>query len=163
MRPGAGAAASPWANLRGTGCNAGPPVLTSGPTMNLPTELMPPPLLVRSAIAAVWLYEGLWCKVLGRRPSQERIVEAVPFLGPGIGPVFLKALGVVEVLLGLWVLSGWEPVWAAMVQTVLLVGMNANGLLFARKLIHDPAEMVVKNAALIVLMWVAAAQGRAAP
>lgn len=132
-------------------------------TMTFPTELMPPPLLVRSALAAVWLYEGLWCKVLGRKPSQERIVEAVPFLGPGIGPAFLKVLGVVETLLGLWVLSGWEPVWAAAVQTALLVGMNANGLLFARKLIHDPAEMVVKNAALVVLMWVAAAQGKATP
>ncbi len=126
-------------------------------------DLMPPPLLVRSAVAAVWLYEGLWCKVLGRRPSQQRIVEAVPFLGPGAGPLFLRALGVVEVLLALWVLSGWEAVWAAVVQTTLLVGMNANGLLFARKLIHDPAEMVVKNAALIVLMWVAAAQGRVSP
>ncbi len=131
--------------------------------MNLPMDLMPPPVLVRSAIAAVWLYEGLWCKVLGRLPSQERIVEAVPFLGPGAGRLFLKALGVVEALLGLWVLSGWEPVWAAIVQTVLLVGMNANGILFARKLIHDPAGMVVKNAALVVLMWVAAAQGRASP
>lgn len=138
-------------------------MLTSGPTMNLPMELMPPPVLVRSAIAAVWLYEGLWCKVLGRLPSQERIVEAVPFLGPAAGPAFLKALGIVESLLGLWVLSGWEPVWAAIVQTVLLVGMNANGILFARKLIHDPAGMLVKNAALVVLMWVAAAQGRASP
>lgn len=138
-------------------------MLTSGPTMNLPMELMPPPVLVRSAIAAVWLYEGLWCKVLGRLPSQERIVEAVPFLGPSAGPAFLKALGIVESLLGLWVLSGWEPVWAAIVQTVLLVGMNANGILFARKLIHDPAGMLVKNAALVVLMWVAAAQGRASP
>jgi uncharacterized membrane protein YphA (DoxX/SURF4 family) len=129
--------------------------------MTLSMELMPPPLLIRSAIAAVWLYEGLWCKVLGRDPSQERIVEAVPFLGPGVGPVFLRALGVLESLLGVWVLSGWQPVWAAAVQTALLVGMNVNGLLFARRLIHDPAGMVVKNAALIVLMWVAAAQGSA--
>jgi len=129
--------------------------------MMLSMELMPPPLLIRSAIAAVWLYEGLWCKVLGRDPSQERIVEAVPFLGPSVGPVFLRALGVLESLLGVWVLSGWEPVWAAAVQTALLVGMNVNGLLFARRLIHDPVGMVVKNAALIVLMWVAAAQGSA--
>lgn len=130
-------------------------------TMNLPTEWMPPPMLVRSAIAAVWLYEGLWSKVLGRQPSQGRITEAVPFLGPGAGPAFLKALGVVETLLGLWVLSGWEPVWAAIVQTALLVSMNSVGLLFARELIHDPPGMVLKNAALVVLMWVAAAQGRA--
>jgi DoxX-like family len=122
-------------------------------------SLMPPPWLVRSAIALVWLYEGLWCKLLGRRPSQQRIVEAVPFLGPAWAPGFLKALGLVECGLGLWVLSGWEPVWAAATQTVLLLAMNANGLIFARRFIHDPAEMVVKNAALIVLMWVAAAQG----
>ena len=119
---------------------------------------MPPPLLVRCAIAAVWLYEGLWCKVLGRRANQKAIVEAVPFLGPGRGPAFLRMLGVVECGLAAWVLSGWEPVWAAAVQTALLVGMNANGLLFARRLIHDPAEMVVKNFVFVVLIWVAAAQ-----
>lgn len=134
-----------------------------GGTMNLTMELMPPVVLIRSAIAAVWLYEGLWCKVLGRLPEQGRIVEAVPFLGPSAGPAFLKALGVLESLVGVWVLSGWQPVWAAIFQTALLVGLNTNGLIFARKLIHDPGGMVVKNAALIVLMWVAAAQGSAAP
>jgi DoxX-like family len=120
---------------------------------------MPPPWLVRCAIALLWLYEGLWCKVLGRRPNQERIVEAVPFLGPALAPSILRALGLVECALAIWVLSGWEPVWAAAAQTALLVGMNANGLLFARHLIHDPGEMVVKNAVFVVLIWVAAAQG----
>ena len=115
--------------------------------------------LIRGAIALVWLYEGLWCKVLGRMPSQERIVEAVPWLGPAWAPRVLKALGLVECGMAVWVLSGWEPVWAAAAQTALLVAMNGNGLLFARRFIHDPGGMVVKNAALVVLMWVAAAQG----
>ena len=119
---------------------------------------MPPVLLVRCAIAAVWLYEGFWCKVLGRMPNQKGIVEAVPFLGPR-ATVLLPAIGVLECGLAAWVLSGWEPVWAAVVQTSLLVGMNANGLLFARRLIHDPAGMVVKNFVFVVLIWVAAAQG----
>jgi DoxX-like protein len=122
-------------------------------------SVMPPPWLVQSALALVWLYEGLWCKLLGRMPSQQRVAEAVPFLGPQWAPRFLKALGLVECGLALWVLSGWEPVWAAAAQTALLLVMNANGLIFARRLIHDPGGMVVKNAALIVLMWVAAAQG----
>lgn len=120
---------------------------------------MPPPWLIRSAIALVWLYEGLWCKLLGRMPSQQRVVEAVPFLGPLWGLRFLRTLGLVECGLAFWVLSGWEPIWAAAAQTALLVTMNLNGLIFARRLIHDPAGMVVKNAAFIVLMWVAAAQG----
>jgi hypothetical protein len=118
---------------------------------------MPPPLLIRGAIAAVWLYEGLWCKVLRRMPNQGDIVASVPFLGPTRGPALLTALGVVECALAAWVLSGWSPVWAAAIQTALLVGMNANGLIFARRLIHDPAGMVVKNFAFLVLVWVAAA------
>lgn len=70
----------------------------------------------------------------------------------------LKAIGVVEVTLGLWVLSGIAPWFAALAQTLLLVGMNTNGLLFARKIIPDPGGMVVKNFALIVLMWVLAVE-----
>ncbi len=122
-------------------------------------SFMPPLLLVRCAIAAVWLYEGLWCKVLGRMPNQKAIVEAVPYLGPIGAEALLRALGVLETALAVWVVSGWEPVWAAVFQTGLLLGMNANGLLFARKLIHDPAGMVVKNFVFLVLVWVAAAQG----
>jgi DoxX-like family len=120
---------------------------------------MPPLILVRGAIAAVWLYEGLWCKLLGRAPNQRDIVESVPFLGRSHGRLVLSAIGLLECALAVWVLTGWEPVWAAAVQTGLLVGMNLNGLLFARRLIHDPGGMLVKNFALVVLMWEAAAQG----
>jgi uncharacterized membrane protein YphA (DoxX/SURF4 family) len=123
-------------------------------------SLLPPPWLIRCAIALVWLYEGLWCKVLGRMPSQERVVEAVPFLGSTSARQFLRALGLVECGLAIWVLSGWEPVWAAAAQTALLLTMNVNGLIFARQFIHDPGGMIVKNTAFVVLMWVAAAQGR---
>jgi hypothetical protein len=43
-----------------------------------------------------------------------------------------------------------------MVQTVLLLTLNACGLLWARQIIHDPAGMVVKNVAFLVLAWVSA-------
>jgi uncharacterized membrane protein YphA (DoxX/SURF4 family) len=118
---------------------------------------LPPLLLVRSAVAAVWLYEGLWCKVLGREPHQVQVVEAVPRLGPIVGKRFLLALGVVETALGVWVMSGLTPGLCAVVQTALLVGLNANGLLWARHIIHDPAGMVVKNVSFLLLAWVAAA------
>lgn len=122
-------------------------------------HFMPPLVLVRGAIAAVWLYEGLWCKLLRRAPNQRDIVESVPFFGRSHGRLVLSAIGLLECALAVWVLSGWEPVWAAAVQTGLLVGMNLNGLFFARRLIHDPGGMLVKNFALVVLMWEAAAQG----
>jgi hypothetical protein len=65
-------------------------------------------------------------------------------------------LGVVEVTLGLWVLSGAAPLLCVIAQTVLLVSLNVNGLIWARDVIHDPRGMIVKNFAFLVLAWVAA-------
>ena len=83
-----------------------------------------------------------------------RIVEEVPRWGPKYGALFLKGLGAVEVGMGLWALSGLTPVTCAIAQTILLTTLNANGLLWSRHLIHDPAGMVVKNFAFLVLVWV---------
>lgn len=118
---------------------------------------IPPLILVRIAVAAVWLYEGLWCKLLGGEQHQVSVVEAVPKLGPRIGKTFLMALGVVEVAIAAWVLSGWMPGACALVQTALLVGLNTNGILWARHVIHDPAGMVVKNVSFLLLAWLSAA------
>lgn len=120
----------------------------------------PPLFLIRASVAAVWLYEGLWCKILGRVESQLKVVNAVPKLGPLFGAPFLKLLGFVEVGLGVWVLAGVAPGLCAIVETVLLVVLNVNGLLWARRLIHEPAAMVVKNIAFLVLVWVSGAAGR---
>ena len=122
---------------------------------------MPPLALIRIAVASVWLYEGLWRKVLSRSPGQAAIVERVPFLSGARGRLFLSALGWAEAALGVWVLAGVRPWAAALAQTVLLASMNAVGIAFARERIHDPAGMVVKNFALLVLAWVAAAGPRA--
>lgn len=119
-------------------------------------ELLPPAWLLDVAVAAVWLYEGLWCKLLGGDPNQASIVESVPRFGPKIGKLFLLALGVIEVAMAVWALSGWAPVVGAGAQTLLLVTLNTNGLIWSRHLIHDPAGMVVKNAAFLVLVWAAA-------
>jgi hypothetical protein len=124
---------------------------------------LPPLLLVKGAVAAVWLYEGLWCKVLGRERRQVDVVTAVPRLGPLFGKRFLVALGFVEIGLGLWVLSGIAPVLCVIAQAGLLVTLNANGLLWARHIIHDPAGMVVKNFAFLLLAWVGAAMSAGAP
>ncbi len=124
-------------------------------------HLYPPSWLILGAVAAVWLYEGLWCKLLGGEPNQLRVVKQVPVWGPRYGALFLRALGLVECSLAIWVLIGVAPVGAAIAQTALLVCLNGNGLYWSRKVIHDPAGMVVKNAAFLVLVWVAASLGGA--
>ena len=128
-----------------------------------PTLPLPPDWLMRGAVSAVWFYEGVWCKLFGRGPGQLEVVEAVPFLGRRWSAHFLRALGALETVMGLWVLSGWFPALSAIAQTVLLVGLNSAGLLWARRRIHDPAGMVVKNACFLLLAWTSAALQRGAP
>jgi uncharacterized membrane protein YphA (DoxX/SURF4 family) len=117
----------------------------------------PPLVIIRISVAAVWLYEGLWCKLLGRMQSQLQVVEAVPRLGPLFGSPFLKALGAVEVALAVWVMWGIAPGTCAIAETAFLAVLNVNGLLWARRLIHDPAGMVIKNIAFLLLAWVCGA------
>jgi hypothetical protein len=118
--------------------------------------------LIRAAVGAVWLYEGLWCKILGRAPTQLQVVEAVPFLASRVAARFLFLLGFVELAVAVWVLSGFRPGLCAIAQTGLLVGLNSAGVLWARHRIHDPAGMLLKNAALLVLAWVGAAMQQGA-
>ena len=126
---------------------------------SLSASPMPPLLLLRFGVAAVFrLYEGLWCKLLEGAPNQENIVAAHPLFGRRLAKLFLQALAVVGIALAVWVMSGWQAALCALVQTLLLVVMNANGLLFARRFISDPAGMVVKNFGLVLLAWVVAAQ-----
>jgi hypothetical protein len=56
-----------------------------------------------------------------------------------------------------WVMSGVTPGLCAIGQTTLLIALNANGLLWARHIIHDPAGMIVKNVSFLLLAWVSAA------
>jgi hypothetical protein len=116
---------------------------------------MPDHKLIRLSIALVWLYQGLWCKVLGRAPGHVAVISAVPFIGPGGSRVALITLGLVECGIAAWVLSGERMHQAAIVQTVLLVAMNLGGLIWAWRLIPDPPGMILQNFAFLMLIWVA--------
>lgn len=67
---------------------------------------------------------------------------------------FLIALGWFETLLGIAVLSRFHPRLTAITEIGLLVAMNSGGLLWAAKIIPDPAGMIFQNFALAVLIWI---------
>lgn len=112
----------------------------------------------RLAVALVWLYQGLWCKLFGRCPGHRAIVEAVPGLAGPTGTLVLAGLGTIETGLAVWVLSGWRPRWAAAAQTLLLLGMNGGGLLWGREHIADPGALITQNLAFLTLVWLVAAR-----
>lgn len=109
--------------------------------------------LGRMAIAAVWLYQGGWCKLV--RPSERHlaIVAGLPLVGPRRARAVLSVIGASEVGLALWVLSGRAPRLAAAAQTAALGAMNGGGLVFSSKEIPDAGAMLTQNLALITLIW----------
>lgn len=119
--------------------------------------LLPSLMWMRVSIAAVWLYEGLWCKVMGMMPSQLAIVTELPGFSRERATLLWKSVGAVEIFLGLWVLTGVHPGWCALGEVMLLLVMNANALLWARHLVFDPVGMVLKNVSFLMLVWVCGA------
>jgi hypothetical protein len=110
----------------------------------------------RISIALIWLYQGLWCKILRRAASHQHIVSAVPFVGAPHSRTAVTAIGTVECVIAVWVLSGQSLHSAAVVQTALLGVMNAGALLWTPALVADRTGMLLYNFVLVMLAWVVA-------
>lgn len=106
-------------------------------------------MVVRCVVALVWLYEGLWLKVVAHDPHQLAIVKSFAF-GP-LTPVMLMTLiGCGETLLGLAVLSGLFARFMAWFQGLLLIAMNLTGILFGGGQIAQPVGLLIHNLPLLV-------------
>ncbi len=103
------------------------------------------------AIGFVWVFHGLYSKILDGIPRHRLIVGRV--LGNGIAGVATKLIGLFEVLLGLWVFSGWERTGCAVLQTLAILGMNALEIFFAGDLLISAIGMVVLNFGFLSLIW----------
>lgn len=102
-------------------------------------------------IGSVWVFHGLYSKILMGIPRHRDIVERV--LGEDIAGLASFSIGVLEVLLGVWVYSRWNRKACALVQTCGLVSMNVLEILLARDLLISAAGMAVLNFAFLTLVW----------
>lgn len=73
-------------------------------------------------IAAVWLANGLFCKVLNLVPRHTEIVARI--LGDTYARPLTILIGCSEILMMVWVLSGIRARWCAIVQAVVIASMN---------------------------------------
>lgn len=73
-------------------------------------------------IASVWIINGLFCKVLDLVPRHRWIVARI--LGDEYSGLLTKMIGIAEVCMGIWVLSGVRGRLSAMAQIVLVGTMN---------------------------------------
>lgn len=98
----------------------------------------------------MWAVFGFYCKILNRVPRHRRIVERV--LGPQWGWLIVL-IGAGEVLLGAWVLTGWQRPLCALVQTLAILAMNTLEIRLARDLLLSALRMVWLNALFLALVW----------
>jgi DoxX-like family len=103
------------------------------------------------ATAAVWLFFGMWCKVLGMVPRHRLIASAV--IGDAAAGPFTILIGLAESFLALWILSGVYPRACAAVQSLAIASMNSLELSFARGLLLAPVLMVCANTLLLLIVW----------
>ncbi|MGH9947574.1 MAG: DoxX-like family protein [Pyrinomonadaceae bacterium] len=73
-------------------------------------------------IASVWIGFGLFCKVLGLVPRQQEIVARI--LGDAHARLLTKAIGIAEIFMAVWILSGFQSRLNAVVQIVIILTMN---------------------------------------
>lgn len=73
-------------------------------------------------IAAVWLANGLFCKLLDLTPRHEQIVAGI--LGQEHSRTFTVLIGLSEIIMAIWILTKWKPGLNAIVQIAVVVTMN---------------------------------------
>jgi len=64
-----------------------------------------------------------------------------------------KIIGLLEVLLGVWAIANWQPVWCASVQTTALIAMNSLEIMLARELLISAIGMVILNLLFLIIVW----------
>jgi DoxX-like family len=73
-------------------------------------------------LAAVWLVNGLLCKVLLLVPRHQEIVARI--LGPAHAPLLTRLIGLAEIGMAVWVLSGRWRRLCVLTQMGLVLTMN---------------------------------------
>ncbi len=78
--------------------------------------------LLRLSFAVVWFVNGFYCKILGLIPRHEFIVAKI--LGFKYAEQITLAIGMAEVVMGFWILSGYKAKFNAVTQIVVVLLMN---------------------------------------
>lgn len=98
---------------------------------------------LRVMFALIWLYNGLWLKVILLDPEHLSIVEGLgqSWLSP---ENLLRLIGSCEILLALGILSGFFNRFVSIFQFTILLTMNIIGIVFSGA-IAAPLGLLVQN------------------
>jgi hypothetical protein len=102
-------------------------------------------------IGSVWVFHGLYSKILNGIPRHRLIVGKI--LGQRNANLATKSIGLLEVLLGIWAFTAWQPIACAAIQTCAIVAMNTLEICLAGELLISALGMVILNLGFLGLVW----------
>jgi hypothetical protein len=73
-------------------------------------------------IAGIWLINSLFCKLMDMVPRHELIVTRI--IGTTSAGMINKLIGIAEILMALWIVSGMMKRQNAICQIAVIMGMN---------------------------------------
>ncbi len=79
-------------------------------------------IILTYVIAFVWIANGLFCKVLNLVPRHQEIVARI--LGDDYARPLTFLIGISEVIMAIWTLSGYKSKWNAWTQIGVVGLMN---------------------------------------
>lgn len=79
-------------------------------------------IILTYVIAFVWIANGLFCKVLNLVPRHQEIVARI--LGDDYARPLTFLIGISEVIMAIWILSGYKSKWNAWTQIGVVGLMN---------------------------------------
>jgi DoxX-like family len=113
---------------------------------------MKPSPVARILFAAVWLVNGVWCKILDGVPRHREIVARI--LGEEHAFLFTRMIGLGEVFMAAWILSGIRWKWSCAAQIATVVVMNViEFIVVPDLLLFGRFNSLVALAYIMVIAW----------
>ena len=89
--------------------------------------------LLNFCIALVWLVNGLFCKILNFVPRHQAIVAKI--LGEEYARTFTVFIGFAELIMAVWILTGFKSRLTALSQILVVATMNVLEFFLAPELL----------------------------
>jgi DoxX-like protein len=107
--------------------------------------------ILNAFIAAVWLVNGLFCKVLNLVPRHQEIVASI--LGDQNARLFTVLIGFSEIGMAAWIISGIWPRLNAIVQILVIAAMNTLEFILVPHLLLWGKANAIFAFLFILLIW----------
>jgi len=109
--------------------------------------------VARICLGFIWIYLGLVPKLFFQVPMEREIVRRIGLylFSP---EATIHALGLFEIGLGIWLLTGFREKLACVVTSAFLIAMVILVVFEEPMLLAGPFGGIAKNAGLLVLAWI---------